>query len=350
MRSSAGAVQGRVRLIVSGRHRVRSWRRTVALAFAVVALAFSILTVVIRALPVSNLATLVIAVGAPYTVLVAVAAMIVTVLARQVVLSVLAVVVVAVSFGIQLRWYSAGTAPRVGDGVEVRVLSSNLRYGRADPVQFVELARSGADVVTVTELTAEAVRDFHQAGIHETFPHSMLFPAGGAGGNGIWSRHPLTPISPTRFWNSSMVAAWVSVPELPVAPIVASVHVTSPMASLDSWRNGIAATKSRLTGLADAAAEGSVIAAGDFNSTPDMRQFRELLSDGYRDGVRQGGSGYAPTFPSFASLGWVPALITIDHVLMRRALVRQLRAVTVAGTDHRALLATVKIPIASTPS
>lgn len=310
------------------------------LVIIVVALAFSVVTLIVRALPVSNIVTLVIAVAAPYTVFVAAAGLAVAVWSRRVVLSIAALIIVAVSLGIQVRWYYGGPSTNVGEHVEVRVLSSNLRYGRAEPEEFVELVRSSADVITVTELTAEAVRGFHDAGIHETFPYSILFPAAKAGGNGIWSRHPLTPVSPTRYWNSGMVAARVGVPGAPAEVVVASVHVTSPMASFDSWRNAMVATKSRLEGLAGVGS-GTVIAAGDFNSTPDMRQFRDLLTNGYRDAVRSTGAGLAPTFPSNAA---VPPLITIDHVLTRGAEVVSVTAVSVSDTDHRALLATIGIP------
>lgn len=311
------------------------------LAIIVVALAFSVLTLIVRVLPVSNVVTLVIAVAAPYTVFVAAVGLALAVLSRRVVLSIAALIIVAVSLGSQVRWYYGGSPPPdLGEHVEVRVLSSNLRYGRAEPEEFVELARSSADVITVTELTAEAVRGFHDAGIHDTFPYSILFPAEKAGGNGIWSRHPLTPVSPTRYWNSSMVAARLDLPGVPTDVAVASVHVTSPMASFESWRKGMVATKSRLEGLARVES-GTVIAAGDFNSTPDMRQFRDLLTNGYRDAVSSAGAGLAPTFPSNAA---VPPLITIDHVLTRGAEVVSVTAVSVSDTDHRALLATIGIP------
>ncbi|EJZ11326.1 endonuclease/exonuclease/phosphatase family protein [Mycolicibacterium vaccae] len=281
------------------------------------------------------------AVGAPYMVAVAALGMVMALLSRRIILCVMAVVVLALSAGVQLRWYYGGTETAAGEHVEVRVLSSNLRYGRADADEFVALAGSAADVVTVTELTPEAVRKFHLAGISDIFPYSILFPAPQASGNGIWSRYPLSPVSPTRYWNSAMVAARMQVNGLSSEVVVASVHVTSPLRSFDSWRNAIVATRSRLVGLADATESGTVIVAGDFNSTPDMRQFRDLLGHGYRDSVQQLGAGFAPTFPSNSS---VPPMITIDHVLTRRAEAGVLQAVTLSGTDHRALLATVRIP------
>lgn len=314
----------------------------------IVALAFVVAALVIRALPLPNNFALVVAVGSPYVVLVALLGLVVAMLNRLMVLSIVAVAVTAASVGVQVHWYHGGRSGGVAaEHVDVRVLSANLRYGRADPAEFVELARGSADLITVTELTAEAVKRFYSAGIDEEFPHSILFPAPNAGGNGIWSRYPLIPLSATRYWNSGMVAALVHIPGVPIDPAVASVHITSPMASFQSWRNGVTATKSRLVGLTETVGQGSVIAAGDFNSTPDMRQFRDLIADGYRHAVQNTGAGFTPTFPSDTVL---PPVITIDHVLTRQANVSSIRSVDISGSDHRALLATVDVPIASSRS
>ncbi|WP_234935488.1 endonuclease/exonuclease/phosphatase family protein [Mycolicibacterium austroafricanum] len=322
--------------------------RTFSIVLVTVALAIAAATLVIRALPLPNNLALVIAVGSPYVVLVALLGLVIAALNRLIALSLIAVLVTAASVAAQVHWYhGARSGGVVGEHVDVRVLSSNLRYGRAEPGEFVKLARNSADVVTVSELTAEAVQRFYGAGMGDEFPNSMLFPASNAGGNGIWSRYPLTPISPTRFWNTGMVAARVQIPGVLIEPAVASVHITSPMGSFESWRNGVTATTSRLAGLADAVGDGAVIAAGDFNSTPDMRQFRDLIANGYRDAVRSTGVGFMPTFPSDTAL---PPVIAIDHVLARRANVTSVHSVDVRGSDHRALLATVEVPIASSGS
>ncbi|WP_268968780.1 endonuclease/exonuclease/phosphatase family protein [Mycolicibacterium austroafricanum] len=99
--------------------------------------------------------------------------------------------------------------------------------------------------------------------------------------------------------------------------------------------------------MADAVRDGAVIAAGDFNSTPDMRQFRDLVTDGYRDAVRHTGAGFALTFPSDTAFA---PIVSIDHVLTRHASVTVIRSVDIDGSDHRALLATVDVPIASSGS
>jgi endonuclease/exonuclease/phosphatase (EEP) superfamily protein YafD len=72
-----------------------------------------------------------------------------------------------------------------------------------------------------------------------------------------------------------------------------------------------------------------------------MRQFRDLLTNGYRDAAEQTGAAFIPTFPADS---WLPPALEIDHVLTRGATVTSLTAVTVTGSDHRALLTTVHIP------
>ena len=78
-----------------------------------------------------------------------------------------------------------------------------------------------------------------------------------------------------------------------------------------------------------------------------MRQFRDSLTNGYRDSVEQTGAGFAPTFPSRT---WHPPLITIDHVLTRQAAFASIRTIYVRGSDHRSLLATVDVPLDPTAS
>jgi endonuclease/exonuclease/phosphatase (EEP) superfamily protein YafD len=99
--------------------------------------------------------------------------------------------------------------------------------------------------------------------------------------------------------------------------------------------------------FAETAGPAAVIVAGDFNRTPDMRQFRDLLTNGFGDAVEQTGAGFGPTFPSRT---WHPPLITIDHMLTRRATATAIRTVYIGGFDHRALLATLAVPVDPTVS
>jgi endonuclease/exonuclease/phosphatase (EEP) superfamily protein YafD len=320
------------------------------MTLAYIAALFSVATVVARALPLSNVIALVVAVGSPYVPLVALSAVVMSMACRRILLSIVAVAVLAVTVAVQVPWYYFGRPADVGQHVDIRVLSSNLRKGRADASSFVELAKANADVITVSELTPEEVERFSQAGIAEAFPYSVLTPAADAGGIGLYSRFPVAA-TPSASNRATFAAARLRVPGVRFDPLLASVHVISPVASdadsFGSWRTGITTTKTKLDDFAEAAGPAAVIVAGDFNSTPDMRQFRDLLTNGYGDAVEQTGAGFAPTFPSRT---WHPPFITIDHVLTRQATATAIRTVYVSGSDHSALLATVAVPLDPTAS
>lgn len=308
---------------------------------------FAVFTLVIRALPLSNNIALIVAVGSPYVALGAALVLVLALFHRRVALSVVAVAVVGVNLAIQVPWYYFGEPRPVGDHVEVRVLSSNLRKGRAEVASFVELARTTADVITVSELTPDWVRRFYATGMRADFPYSVLVPGLDAGGYGLWSRFPLEAVSPLEGGN--MIATRLEIPGVNPYPVVAGVHTMNALTyygrAFGQWRDDITAAKQRMDSLAEAAGPAAVIVAGDFNSTPDMRQFRDLLTNGYRDAVEQTGGGFAPTFPSHVRNIWFPPLVTIDHVLTRHATVSSIRTIGVRGSDHRAVLATVDVPV-----
>ena len=144
-----------------------------------------------------------------------------------------------------------------------------------------------------------------------------------------------------------MPAARLAVPGLRHEPVLASAHIMSPVSdrqnTVEDWSNGMAGAKAQLENFAVAAGPGAVIVGGDYNSTPDMRQFRDLLTNGYHDAVEQTGSGFAPTFPADTRF---PAVITIDHVLTRNAVAASVMTIEMPGSDHRSLLATIKVPLA----
>lgn len=320
--------------------------RALLTALAIAAMALSVVALVVRALPLSNILSLVLAVGAPYVPLAALAGLVLAASSRRVALSTIAAAVLVSAIAVQVPWYYLGRPAPAGAHTDIRVLSANLRKGRVDARSFVHLATEQADVITASEVTPENIHQFSEEGLDAAFPYSVLLPAPDAGGIALWSRFPLAPVTPTPHPHTTFAAARVEVPGAQFEPLMASVHVISPLAfdfsAFDAWRSGIAATEANLTNFADAAGPAAVIVAGDFNSTPDMRQFRDLLTDGYGDAVDQTGAGFAPTFPAGS---WHPPLITIDHVLTRNASASSVKTVSIVGSDHRALLATVEVPL-----
>jgi endonuclease/exonuclease/phosphatase (EEP) superfamily protein YafD len=85
------------------------------------------------------------------------------------------------------------------------------------------------------------------------------------------------------------------------------------------------------------------LVVGDFNATGDHAPMRALADAGYRDVGELANRGWLPTWPTsgvFDVLG-LP-LAQIDHVLVgERLAALDLRTVSVPGSDHRAVVATV---------
>jgi len=320
--------------------------RTALTVVALLLLLLSALSVAFRVQPVSSIPRLIIAVGATFVPLVALTGLVLAVCCRRWLLAVAGVVLLVATTLVQLSWYFFGSPTPLQGSTNIRMLASNIRYGRADPDEFVHLAEREADVISVVELTPEAVDRFQQAGIERDFPYSFLKPGPGAGGIGIWSRYPIAPVTVPKHRRATMPAVRVKIPGLHDDPIVASVHVMSPVAgdtnTIAEWNQGMAAAKAQLDDFAQAAGPAAVLVGGDYNSTPNMRQFRDLLTNGYRDAVEQTGAGFGPTFRADIAL---PPLITIDHLLIRNAAASSVRTITITGSDHRALLASVRLPL-----
>jgi endonuclease/exonuclease/phosphatase (EEP) superfamily protein YafD len=139
-----------------------------------------------------------------------------------------------------------------------------------------------------------------------------------------------------------MVTARLRIEGVSIDPTVASVHLASPWPHrIDGWNRDFAAFPSVLGQISRDNVDGSIIIAGDFNATIDMRPFRRLLDGGYREASEQAGAGRQFTYRS----NWrVPPFMGLDHVLTRNATAVSAETVTVPVTDHRALLATVLVP------
>lgn len=333
---------------MTGKHRYfgGTWRRALPTVMASLALAFTAVALIARAQAVSTIPRLILSVGSTFVPLVAVVGLALAIMSRRTLLAIAAVFLVTATLTIQVSWYYVKHPTDLGPHTDIRLLSSNLRYGLADPTAFVGLAKASADVITVAELTPEAVTRFTQASIDETFPYSVLIPGPGAGGIGLWSRYPIVPLSAPRHRGVLIPAARLQIPGISYDPVLASVHIVSPVSdrenTVEEWQQGIAGAKAQLDNFAQAAGPGAVIVGGDYNSTPDMRQFRDLLTDGYHDAIDQTGAGFAPTFPSDT---WYPPLITIDHVLTRNAAATSIKTIEMPGSDHRSLLATIAVPL-----
>jgi endonuclease/exonuclease/phosphatase (EEP) superfamily protein YafD len=266
------------------------------------------------------------------------------ILARRRILVIVAVSLTVTTLAAQVPLYVGSDAARTA-GVFIRVISANLRVGLADPGYLVRSARAQADVLAFQELTPQEVDRLSAAGLDATFPYRWLDPRAGASGVGIWSRSPMHATKRIGGYDMAFVSAQLQVTGNSIDPTVVVAHIPGPWPQpIDDWRRDLDRLAVTLHDVAEGMGGGAVIVAGDLNSTTDMRPFRRLLRNGYRDAAEQSGAGIEPTFPADSRL---PPFIAIDHILTRSCTATSLRTMNLPGSDHRALVATVKIPRSS---
>ncbi|MGE2733564.1 endonuclease/exonuclease/phosphatase family protein [Mycolicibacterium vaccae] len=321
--------------------------RVLATVLGLVALAVAAVALCARFLPITGHATLVVAVAAPFLAVAAPVGMVLLAVSRRWILSLVAVAVTVATMWVYVPRYLG--PPEVNTPtVDVRVLTANLGKGQADSNAFVALAGASADIVAVQEMTQDAADGLSAAGIDTVFPYRVILPAPEASGIGIWSRHPIVSSGRIDGYSLPMLGSRIRIPGVAVDATVLSVHLAAPWPQpIRYWQNDITAFPATLRDMADRAGAGAVIVAGDFNSTADMAPFRALLAEGYEDVSAQAGGGTARTYPGGAK---IPPLIGIDHILLRNATASDTRAVRIPGADHRALHATVRVPVDITAS
>jgi endonuclease/exonuclease/phosphatase family metal-dependent hydrolase len=217
-------------------------------------------------------------------------------------------------------------------------MTSNLLFGVGDAGTILRLAdEHRVDVLSLQELTPEAMARLDAAGARARFPGRAVEPRSGAGGSGLLARRPLRPV-PT-----GEPPDWAAQPEaLLTVPGSGALHVKAVHPRPPISRQHVADWKAMLRDLPGPRAGGAVrILAGDFNSTLDHAEMRRLLDRGYRDAADTTGDGLIATW-RFGKRR--PALV-IDHVLVPRDVrVRRVSVHVVPGSDHRAVIAELVLP------
>ena len=225
--------------------------------------------------------------------------------------------------------------PQLAEGPQGRalvVMSSNMHIGDADADAIARLVRAHrVDVLSLQELTPEAVARLDGAGIDRMLPARVLAARAGPSGSGLMARRGLARIGgddPARHAQPEAAFALAGGGALRIK----AVHPVPPISG-----PGTAAWRRELRGLPGPSA-GRVprLLVGDFNATLDHREIRRLLTRGFYDAADATGDGLSATWPVGRSL----PMITIDHVLVPRAVrVRRVRVYDVPGSDHRAIIA-----------
>ncbi|MFI8001745.1 endonuclease/exonuclease/phosphatase family protein [Streptomyces sp. NPDC086010] len=221
-----------------------------------------------------------------------------------------------------------GSTPEGG----LTVVQHNVSDVNPDPAATAgALARTGADLIALEELTAPALPAYERV-LASRYPHRAT-----SGTVGLWSKHPLKEIRPVDIRPEGVGAGWnrglratARTPHGEVAVYVAhlpSVRI-GPSAGFSSGRRDESAA---LLGSALAAeALDRVILLGDLNSTVDDRGLDPVTSL-----MEPPGRGFAFSWP--ASL----PVARIDQVLTRSAEVTHVRSLPATGSDHLPIAARV---------
>lgn len=299
----------------------------------------------VRYMPIEHHIVLMLAAASPYLMIAAPVSVLLLALSRRWLATAVAGCLTVAMLVVQLPRY-LGPETRVAASVGVRVMTANLGLGLADANAVTDSARELADVLVVQELTPEAVSRLSAAGLDDTFPHRALNPHDVASGAGVWSRWPIVQSTPILGYEMPLLRTRIRIDGVVVDPTVVSLHLAGPWPQpIDAWRSDLAKLPATLAQLAKDA--GAVIVAGDFNSTTDMRPFRHLLGDGYRDAAEQAGAGLTRSYPNRR---WAPPLLGIDHILVYDCAATSAQTISIPGSDHRGLVATIDVPQDSTAS
>ncbi|MCC9706859.1 endonuclease/exonuclease/phosphatase family protein [Streptomyces sp. MNU76] len=239
-----------------------------------------------------------------------------------------------------LAWYiepygkaSEPTGPVLA---EVRVMASNVQFGRGTDALVKAVRRERPDIVFVSEceLTCSAeLRDKlgDLSGRTPDYPHRQSVEGYGSTGSVILSRYPLKSADPIP-GSMGMPGAVADVEGHRVRLQLA--HPMPPLpGQLDTWRRELGA----LRAYAAKDPRTPTIVAGDFNASQDHAAFRAILDTGMHDAARLTGQDRRATWPSRTTPRFGAQ---IDHVLVSEEdfSAREVRFRELSGTDHNAVV------------
>ena len=234
-----------------------------------------------------------------------------------------------------LAWYIepyGRTSEPTGSPVaELRVMTSNVQFGRGARALVAAVERHRPDIVFVEECeyTCSAALKKAFQGPGGGYPYRVSVEGAGSDGSVIISRFPLAVADGVR-GTMGMPGAVADVRGHAVRLQLA--HPMPPLpGQLGVWRR-------ELGELRDYAAKSreTTVLAGDFNASQDHAAFRRILDTGLRDSARLAGSPRTPSWPAPTT----PAFgAQIDHVLVSADFSAERAAfLRIGGSDHRALV------------
>ncbi|GAA5511557.1 hypothetical protein Dcar01_00268 [Deinococcus carri] len=242
--------------------------------------------------------------------------------------------------------------PHVGteaSGVPLRVLTLNADFASADPQRLAALARrEGVDLLTLQEALGRDRRVVYEARVRAAFPgwsltrHDELLTLSRL--PVLTSRAVTFPRSPhavlltrVRVGDQAVTVVNTHLPTLALLPSASDIRLRRSLAARMSRRLAVRRDFVGVMAGVLREAPGPVILAGDLNAPPRGELHTRLEALGLTDTFRAAGSG--PGFTHHARFGHS----RIDYVWARGAAAVQTSTLPDVLSDHRALLAEVRL-------
>jgi endonuclease/exonuclease/phosphatase (EEP) superfamily protein YafD len=226
-------------------------------------------------------------------------------------------------------------------GVPLTVMTINMFVGGADPASVVRLVRENdVALLAVQEFPPRGTAGLTAAGLDELLPYHALADEPGTTGSGLYSRFPMTAQRSERGGGGNLQEGNLQTYATIQPPAATRLDVVSAHPLAPSAPGAIADWRRDLDSLPRARSGSPRIVLGDLNATLDHKPVRDLIGSGYRDAADATGKGLVPTWGK-----WPIPPVTLDHILVdERIHVRKVTAHEVAGSDHRALVASLRVP------
>ncbi|WP_328428199.1 endonuclease/exonuclease/phosphatase family protein [Streptomyces sp. NBC_00443] len=232
-----------------------------------------------------------------------------------------------------LNLFGGQLTDKTGVGGDLTVATHNVNADNADPAGTAQdVAASGADVVALEELTADAVPTYEKA-LASTYKYHSV-----QGTVGLWSKYPLSGVKPVDIklgWVRAMRAA-VTTPSGQVAVYVA--HLPSVRVKVEAGFTARQRDKSA-DALGEAIADESlqqIILLGDLNGTMNDRALNAVTAQ-MRSTQGASGSGMGFSWPASFPMA------RIDQIMVRGLEPLSSWTLPETGSDHLPVAARVKV-------
>ena len=311
-----------------------SWGRRITIGFGWAAVVVGLIGVYLHVSSSTVKLLILLASFAPYLMLGGVLGFVVLAIARHWVGVVVGGLVIGASVATQLPGYLPNGTP--GAGPAMTVMQTNILFGGGDAGVVVdEVRRNGVDLLTVSELTDDALTRLDAAGVGSELPHRYVAPGPGGSGTGMWSRYPLDEHKRYDGFALAQLSARMLMPDGQAVTVFA-LHPVPPYPVTEQWVSEMRRVEEILADVSS----GPAIVGADMNSTTDHSLFRNVLSTRFENAAGQVGAGIVPTFPAEK---WYPAIIGIDHILLAGARAESVRTVEIPHADHLAIIADLRL-------